>query len=132
MRLNNKKSFTLAETLLAAFIMVIVGAVLVSMVASSSIALNRTKNSFVLSSHASSVFEHIKSLNRTQIIDKKDDQQYWLDLVDSGLQNRTISLNNVNAGDTDWDDDPLGVLLELGWELRGEKQSETYLTYFTF
>lgn len=127
-----KKTFTLAEVLLAAFVLLVIGAVLVSLVASSSIALERTRSSFILSSHASSVFENMKSFNRTNLYSKRDDQQYWLDLMENRLINQTLIIRNINESDTMWLDDPLGIELELQWDMRGHRHNETYLTYFTF
>lgn len=127
-----KKSFTLAEALLAAFILVIIGAVVVSMVANSSLALERTRNYFSLSSHASTIFEHIRGLNRTQLQAQMDNAQYWNDLIDNKISNESVSLSNINPADTAWTDDPLGLKIELTWDMRTHKQNETYLTYFTF
>lgn len=127
-----RKSFTLAEALLAAFILVIIGAVVVSMVANSSLALERARNSFQLSSYASTIFEHIKSFNRTQLQAQKDNSQYWNDLIDSTYANETVTLSNINASDINWTDDPLGLKIELNWNMRGHAQNETYITHFTF
>lgn len=132
MRVISKKTFTLAEVLLATFILVVIGAVLVSMVASSSIALERTRSSFALSAHASSVFEHIKGLNRTSLCAQKDNATYWQALVGEELNDQTLNLTNVNSADTSWADDPLGLRLELKWSMRGNEKTETYLSYFTF
>lgn len=127
-----RKSFTLAEVLLATFILVVVGAVLVSMVASSSIALQRTRSTFQLASHASSIFEHINTLNRTNLYSQRNNSTYWNDLIQGPLDNQTISLTNLNPADTGWLDDPLGVMIEFSWYMRGYEQNETYLSYFTY
>lgn len=127
---SSRRAFTLPEVLIA-FTIVVVGLVsLVSMYYTSSIAVSQARNSMLAVKHANTILEKIKGMNLATIRSHRNNNSYWEAIPDLTLNQESINVTNINTTDTEWNNNPLELLVEVSWNDKGGLKNITLMSKF--
>lgn len=128
---SSLSGFTLAELMVATLVLVIGVVSVLSIYFAATFAIRQAKSLTIAAKDAGSVLEHIKSLTLAEIRSYKDDSAYWDSVLTKILSGESIAVENMDASDMGWSNDPLELKVTVTWSERGRSSNVEMFSKFT-
>jgi Tfp pilus assembly protein PilV len=126
-----KKAMTLIEVMIAFMILTIGLVGLVSLYLSVSMAVRQSRERVTATEDMSTVFAHLKGMDLAEIKSRRADPAYWQGFLSCALPEESASVVNLDASDTEWDNDPLTLQVSVQWDDLGNTRMVSGVSKFT-
>jgi type II secretory pathway pseudopilin PulG len=110
-----RKSFTLSEVLISLLIIVMVLVAGVSSYCASARMMTDATAMTTAIEDANSIMEVLQSMDMNEIRDDRSDTDFWSSFLTGTIENETVTLENCDPGDTNWNNDPLELMVTVSW-----------------
>lgn len=125
------KSFTLVEVLIAMLILVVGVTGVYMLYINATYYTHEANRVGIATRELTSVMETLKNMSLSEMKAQKSNTTYWDDTVSDVLPAINVTVTNIDANDTSWNNDPLELNVTLQWSERGHAKVISMMSAFT-